>query len=543
MKRVLSVAIRIALIAAGSLSPLVVYSAPKKTLTDERGAKPAFGGIYRRGLGNDPASLDPAKITDIYEEVVTQQIFEGLVQYSDNLMVVPCIAESWESSRDNLQWTFHLKRGVAFHNGKEVTAEDFVYTFTRILSPETGSIAASLLSRIEGAGEFREGKADHVEGLKSLDRYTLRIQLGEQFPPFIAVMAMVNFGVVPREEVEAKGETAQFGTRPVGTGPFRFERWDRGKEILLKANENYHEGKPYLDRVTFIIFPGASTDRMLAEFEAGNLEDSDLSAAKRETILAEKRYPVLRRPSLVIRMLVMNNAIPPFDDKRVRRALNYAIDKERISQDVGKGRFIPASGLIPQGMAGYQPDTDNYPYSPEKAAQLLQQAGYPGGKGFPVIQFWSSVKSKGTLEEDREIERYFSAIGLRTEFNYQTDWPAFKKMLQEGKAPMFKYSWEADIPDPDNILNSLFHSKSPTNRAFYKSPDVDSLIGRAQNETDYRKRISLYTAVQNRILEDAPVIPLNTQAYERVFQPYVIGFEGKALGDHYFSLKRVWFER
>jgi ABC-type transport system substrate-binding protein len=108
---------------------------------------------------------------------------------------------------------------------------------------------------------------------------------------------------------------------------------------------------------------------------------------------------------------------------------------------------------------------------------------------------------------------------------------------------MFKYSWEADIPDPDNILSSLFHSKSPTNRAFYQNPEVDSLIARAQNETDYRKRISLYTAVQKRIMEDVPVIPLNTQAYERVFQPYVMGFEGKALGDHYFSLKRVWFER
>jgi oligopeptide transport system substrate-binding protein len=508
--------------------------------------KPGYGGVYRRGLGNDPARLDPAKITDIYEEVVTQQIFEGLVQYSDNLMVVPCLAASWESSRDNREWTFNLKKGSLFHNGREVTAADFVYTFTRILAPETGSIAAPLLARVEGAKEFREGKADKVKGLDAPDRYTFRITLADQFPPFIAVMAMVNFGVVPMEEIEGPSggrDRELFGTRPQGTGPFQFDRWERGKEIVLKANERYHEGRPYLDQLVFRIFPGATTDQMFSEFTTGNLEDSDIPAAVRDEIINSNKFLVLRRPSLVVRMLVMNNTTPPFDDRRVRQALNYAIDKEKISQDAGKGRLLPAVGLIPEGMAGFKPDVENYPYSPQKAAQLLAQAGYPGGKGLPVIQFWSSVKSKGTLVEDEEIAKYLGAIGVNVAFNYETDWPKFKQMIQEGKAPIFKYSWEADFPDPDNILASLFQSKSPTNRAFYANPEVDALVAKAQNEPDYQKRIPLYTKVQDRIMEDSPVVALNYFAYERVFQRYVRGFEGKALGDHYFSLKRVWFDR
>jgi len=523
------------------LHPARAYPRGEQEGLQTTGDVPEYGGVYRRGLGHDPATLDPALISDIYESVVVQQIFEGLVQYSDNLMVVPCIAESWESSRDNLRWVFTLKRGVTFHNGREVTADDFVYTFTRILDPKTGSLAAPLLSKVVGAQEAMNGETRSVSGLRAIRRYTLEIQLREPFPPFIAALAMVNRGVVPKEEVESLGK--DFGISPVGTGPFVFDEWKRNERIVLKVNEGYHEGRPYLDEVHFEIFPGMSSESMFEEFVKGNLEDSLIPVGKRQMAIEEKEFSVFRRPSLIIRLLVMNNTVEPFTDVRIRKALNYAINKEKLSEDVGRGRLIPANGLIPLGMAGYEPDDTNYPYSPEKARELLAQAGYPEGKGLPTIQFWSSVNAKGPLAEDREIEKYFSAVGIKVEFNYLTDWPAFKKLIQEGEAPIFKYSWEADIPDPDNILSSLFYSESPTNRAFYSNREVDELIRNAQTETNYSKRLSLYADVQDMIMEDAPVILLNYLAYERVFQPYVKDFEGKALGDHYFTMKRVWLQK
>jgi len=501
--------------------------------------KPLYGGVYRRGLGNDPATLDPAKITDIYSAVVIQQIVEGLVQYSDNLMVVPCIADSWESTRDNLKWTFHLKKGVRFHNGREVFAEDFIYTYTRILNPETGSTAAQLLSRIKGAKDFINGKSGYVEGLRSKGSKTLEIELEEPFPPFIAVLAMVNLGVVSREEVEKPGGT--FGFHPVGTGPFRFVSWKKNSEIILEANPDYHEGRPYLDRVIFKIFPGGTTEKMFSEFEQGNLEDSPFPAVERERII--KTYPVLRRPSLTLRFLVMNNKIFPFTDIRVRKAFNYAIDKERITDKVGKGRLISASGLIPQGMAGYQPDDENYPYSPQKAKELLKEAGFPEGKGLPVIQYWSSTNAVGPMAEDRIVMECLSDVGIKVKTNYLTNWPEFRKLLEQGKAPLFKYSWGADVPDPDNILGTLFYSKSSLNRAFYQNPEVDALILKAQNEVNYSKRIFLYSTIQDMVMNDAPVILLNYLAYEKVFQPYVRNYKGKALGDHYFNLKRVWLDK
>jgi oligopeptide transport system substrate-binding protein len=530
------------LIVLNHFTPLLCAAGSQKREEGKGGtAEPRYGGIYRRGLGNDPATLDPARISDIYEAVVTQQIFEGLVQYSDNLMVVPGLAKSWESSRDNLRWTFQIRKGVTFHNGRELNAGDFVYSFTRVLDPKTESAAASFLSVIKGAEDFREGRADRIEGLRETGRYTLEIELAEPYSPFIAVLAMVNFGVVPREEVEKSG--GDFGMHPVGTGPFVFSEWERNDRIVLRANEEYHEGRPYLDGVVFRIFPGATAEVMFQEFENGQLEDSILSVAARERVYEEDRYLILHRPSLVLRFFVMNNMTEPFTDRRVRQAFNYAIDKETLSREIGRGRLIPATGLIPEGMAGYRPEDSNYPYSPAKARDLLEESGFPEGRGLPVIQFWSSVKSQGLLAEDDAITRYLDEIGVKAQFNYLTDWPKFKKMLQEGKAPIFKYSWQADVPDPDNILSSLFHSQSPTNRAFYSNSRIDALIEKAQNESTYEKRISLFSDVEDEIMKDAPVILLNYLAYERVFQPYVKNVVGNALGDHSFILKRVWLDR
>jgi peptide/nickel transport system substrate-binding protein/oligopeptide transport system substrate-binding protein len=380
------------------------------TATGDREAD-RYGGVYRKGLGNEPTILDPARISDIYETIVTQQIFEGLVQYSDNLMVIPCLAKSWDSSRDNLRWTFHIRKGATFHNGREVNAEDFVYSLHRVFAPGLESVAASF----PGADAYRNGEADSIEGLRATGKYTLEIELSESYSPFIAMLAMVNFSVVPKEEVEALGDA--FGIRPIGTGPFIFDYWNPSSEIGLRANEDYYDGKPYLDEVIFQIFPGASAEDMFQEFENGNLEDSVFSVSVRKQVYEEGKYLILHRPSLVLRLFVMNNQTSPFQDKRLRQAFNYAIDKETLSVEVGRGRLIPATGLIPEGMAGYSPDDTNYPFDVDRAKELLRDAGYPDGRGLPVIQFWSSVKSKGLLAEDEMITRFLGDIGVKVELS------------------------------------------------------------------------------------------------------------------------------
>ena len=187
------------------------------------------GGVYRRPLGNNPITLDPARLNDIYGRTVANQIFDGLVQLDKSLAVRPAIAETWRASRDGLVWTFTLRKGVRFHNGREVTADDFVYSFTRILDPATHSTGASFFSNIRGADAYLAGRAARVEGLRALDRYTLRIELAESRIPFVVNLAVGFAKVVPREVVQQLG--AHFGLQPVGTGPFKFVDWSPNTRI------------------------------------------------------------------------------------------------------------------------------------------------------------------------------------------------------------------------------------------------------------------------------------------------------------------------
>jgi ABC-type oligopeptide transport system substrate-binding subunit len=185
---------------------------------------PRYGGGYRRELGSNPPTLDPAYLTETYSRAVASQIFDGLVQFDADLRPVPAIAEFWQASRDGRIWTFFLRRGVKFHHGREVTAHDFVYSFTRLLQLSSLGPLANFFTRIEGAKDFMQGKAPDVAGLKVVDRYRLQITLEESYMPSLAVLALTNAAVVPREEVERLGE--RFGHFPVGAGPFKFTRWE-----------------------------------------------------------------------------------------------------------------------------------------------------------------------------------------------------------------------------------------------------------------------------------------------------------------------------
>lgn len=526
------------------LIPLVfpyTWARAQEKAKGKSGPQPVYGGVYRRPLGNDPTTLDPALVGDTYGFTVAQQIFDGLVQYDETLNIVPAIARAWKGSRDGLTWTFYLRKGVRFHHGREVIAEDFVYSFTRILDPKTRSKAVEVFEKIKGAKEFREGRADRVEGLKALDRYTLRIELSEASAPFVSALAIGYAKVVPKEVVEELGE--RFGFNPIGTGPFKFVKWERNREIVLEANKDYYLGRPYLDRVIFRVFPGQLNEQVFAEFEKGGLEDSLIPAEDIKEKIEKFKYQLVQRPILGVRFLVLNNSIKPLDNRLVRQALNYAIDMIAIFRDVHKNRYVPAKTILPPGTYGYSPKLKGYPYNPKKAKELLARAGFPNGNGLPPIQVWSSVKSEAVLNEHEAFQRYLADIGVKVEFQYNTNWPSFRSMAYDGKFPVFRYGWVADVPDPNNFLYALFHSKSPNNLAHYRNPQVDNLLDRAKGEFDYMKRVELYRQVEQKIMEDAPFLPISYYTYGRIFQPYVKAVKVSALGDPYIPMREIWLEK
>jgi oligopeptide transport system substrate-binding protein len=498
------------------------------------------GGAYRRPLANDPATLDPARQRDIYGIAVDQQLFDGLVEFDQTLRIMPALAQFWIASRDGLTWTFTLRKGVKFHHGREMTADDVVYSFTRLLDPRVRSGGADLFMNIQGATEFREGRARQVTGLTAVDRYTVRVTLTEAPVPFVSILAVGQAKIVPRELVEEQGEA--FGTQPVGTGPFRFVRWERGKEIVLAANADYFDGPPKLARLVFRVFAGERREGAFAEFQAGTLEDSWIPTRDYRQIIAGQTYQYFRRPIFNLRHYGFNTRMKPFDDRRVRQAILHAVDREAMVSEIWLGRHTLARGILPPGTLGFNPKLKGYAYDPPRARELLAQAGYPGGRGLPPLTIWSSVRSEEVLREHERIRKDLEAVGITAEFQYNPDWPSFSRAMQERRLPIFLRAWFADVPDPENFLAKLFHSSSPFNYMGYASPAVDALLDKARAEPDLTRRVEIYRRAEEMILEDAPVVPVSHQTYERLFQPYVKGIEVSGLGDAYIPFRKVWLE-
>jgi len=502
--------------------------------------RPVTGGTYRRPLGNDPASLDPARISDVYSRSVAQQIFDGLVQFDRTLTVAPALAEYWKASRDGLTWTFTLRKGVRFHHGRELTGDDVVFSFTRLLDPRLGSSAADSFSIIRGAVAFRERRSPFVNGLSAPDPHTVRIVLTEPFAPFITMLATGYAKVVPRDLVQLDAE--RFATHPVGTGAFRFESWEHGKALTLVANQEYFQGPPRLARIIYRVFPGAQAPAMFEEFRRGALEDSMVPTAEHEHVATSREYQYVRRPMFNVRHYGFNTRRRPTDDARVRRAIVAAIDRRAILHDVYAGRFVAAAGVLPPGTLGYNPGLRPTPYDPAHARELLAQAGYPEGRGMPPLVFCSSVKGARVFREHALIRQSLLRIGVRTEFRYETDWRTFTRLMAEGRGHAVLYAWFADIPDPDNFLHLLFHSRSPRNYTGYANPLVDEVLARARREPDLGRRVELYRRAEQVIVDDAVILPIWHQPYDRVFQPYVKSIEVNGLGDPYIPLRKVWLE-
>jgi ABC-type transport system substrate-binding protein len=502
--------------------------------------EPRTGGVYRAALPWSPRTLDPAYSTDIYSVTLIQQIFDGLVQFDQNLNVVPALAVSWKVSSDGLVYTFNLRQDAHFHNGRQVTANDFVYSFTRILDPKKESSALGFFERVKGASAYRKGESDEVAGLRALDASTLEITINEPFAPFLSVLAMFNSKVVAKEEVERWGK--DFGHHPVGTGPFRLASWD-GDQIVLSTNSKYYEGRPYLNRVVYTIYEGAQYDKIYDDFVAGRLEEAAVFGANREKLASATAYQFYRKPSLSLQFYGMNCLSEALKEKKVRQALNYAIDKERIVREVYKNQFLPAATILPPGMPGYSPENGAYDYDPDKAKNLLNQAGFGSSGEKLSLTVLSASRSHAAQKEMALIAADLAAVGVKLEIRYETDWPTFEAALSDDNLQLYRYAWTADIPDPDNFLNILFGSESAYNFMRYSNSRVDSLLTQALVETDVLTRVELYREAERLVLADAPMIPWIYLTFESVFQPYVKGLEISALGAPYIPLKKIWLDK
>jgi len=307
-----------------------------------------------------------------------------------------------------------------------MTAEDVLYSLSRALDPKVKSPAANLRNRVVGARDFQDGTAQKVRGFIAPDRDTVVIRLSEPYSPFMSTLGMNKFKVLPREEVE-KSDIG-FAKAPVGTGPFRFVSMKEGEEVVLEANPDYFEGRPYLNGIVFKIFHGSPLEVIFKDFMEGKLEESPIPFKKFRDPTNSKNPYMIRKPILSLRFYGIQVKTKPLDNKKIRQAINFAINKTKIDKEVFQGKDSITHRILPMGMPGSSPGKTPYPYNPKRAKQLLAEAGYPQGKGIPPIEFWSASKSEITQKELEIIKSDLAEIGIQLLIRYETDWKKFGRL-------------------------------------------------------------------------------------------------------------------
>jgi oligopeptide transport system substrate-binding protein len=477
------------------------------------------------GNGSDPPTMDPTLSGDTTSAAYVSEIFSGLVVFNKDLELVPDLAEKWDISGDGTVYTFSLRQDATFHDGKQVQAQDFKYSFERACDPATGSTTAdTYLGDIVGCRDKLNGKADEVAGVKVVDEHTLEITIDGPKSYFLAKMAYPTAFVLDRENVEKGG--SRWADDPNGTGPFKLAEYNRGDSIVLERNENYYrEPRPKLEKVYFYLDVGLP----MAYYENGDFDATPVYLNDIERV-TDPTNPLNKELSIVPQMSVnyigFNVNEPPFDDANVRRAFNYAVDKEKLAKLVLKKTVEPAYGIVPPTMPGYSnKELEGYEYDPKKAQQLIKDSKYEDVTEFPEIT-WYTVGAGGTPGQIVEAITAMLRENLGVEVQIQqADWPTFLADLSSPQKPyqMFDLGWVADYPDPQDFLEVLFHSTSTQNHTGYSNPQVDALLDEARSEKDEDKRLELYKKAEQMIIADAPWIPLNFGVDYWLTKPYVKG--------------------
>lgn len=499
-------------------------------------------------------SLDPAKASSFENIWVVNQIFNGLVEMNDALTVEPSIAKSWDISDDGLTYTFYLNDNVFFHDnesfpngkGRKVTASDFVYSFYRLMDAKVSS-ATTLLAYVDN----RNGKA-----FEAVDDTTFIIHMERPFTPFLGILTMKYFSVVPEEVIKKTGE--DFRSNPCGTGPFQFKMWEEGSKMVFVKNSNYFEFSgderlPFLDAVSVSFIKDRETSFL--DFLQGNLDMvSGIDAINIDNVLTtdgtlkkefEDKIKMQTQPYLktdylgfLIDVQLPNVKSSPLKVKAIRQAINYGFDRKKMVKYLRRNLGVPATaGFIPPGLPSFDENkVKGYDYNPDKVKELLFLAGYPEGKKLPEITLYTTEQY---LDIAEYIQSQLGELGIKMRIEVQKA-SVLYQAIASTKINFFRKSWIADYPDAENFL-SLFYSKnwSPDgfNYTHYQNPQFDILYEKSQRELNDSTRFEYYRQMDRLLIDDAPVVPLYYDQVVRLVQNNIQDLTSNPM--NILSLKKV----
>nr|WMC98812.1 ABC transporter substrate-binding protein [Aminobacter aminovorans] len=473
------------------------------------------GGAITITYKDDVATLDPAIGYDWQNWSMIKSLFDGLMDYEPGTTTLrPELAESYEISPDGKTFTFKLRKGVKFHNGREMTADDVKYSLDRVTNPKTQSPGAGFFASINGYDDVAGGKSESLSGVTVVDPSTVKIELSRPDATFLHVMA-INFShVVPREEVEKYG--ADFGKHPVGTGAYRMAEWTLGQRLVFERNADYwHKGLPYIDKITFEI--GQEPIVALLRLQNGEVDvpGDGIPPAKFQEVMAdpEQKARVVEGGQLQTGYVTMNTQMPPFDNVKVRQAVNMAINKDRIVKLINN-RAVPANQPLPPSMPGYDKAFAGYAYDVDKAKALLGEAGHP--QGFETELFVMNTDPNPRIAQ--AIQQDLAAIGIKAAIQSLAQANVIAAGGEKGGAPMIwsgGMAWIADFPDPSNFYGPILGCSGAVqggwNWAWYCNKELDEKAAAADSIVDPAKaeeRAKLWGEIYAKVMADAPWAPV-----------------------------------
>lgn len=480
-------------------------------------------------LGADQTGLDPQQVQNNESGFVMSTIFDSLVNYKPGSSEVgPGLAESWTVSPDGKVFTFKLRRGVKFHDGTPMTARTVAEDLDRAINPTNPCYVIN--RKVDSYDEFTFGsvKDGSVAKMQAVDDYTLRFTFPAPNAPFLSSIAMVWQGIMSPKAT--KDNNCDASQRPVGTGPFKFVEAVRNDHITLEANRDYWGGRPKVDRIIFKIIPESAT-RMLA-LERNEVQIlADVPPSDYVRVQGNKALKMYRQPGLTILGVAMSNDLGPFKDKRVRQAMNYAVDKDAINKGLYAGAATAGQGM-PSVLWGYNKSVKPYPYDTAKARALLKEAGYANGFSTEMMVYSNprGYNPVGGAKLGEAVQGYLAKVGIRTKIT-QYEWGAyldrFRRQPWEGFAIA---GWSGDNGDPDNFLGDLFEWDTVNNKARinntgrHHNAAYDRLLQQARQTTDQARRARLYEQANQILHDDAPWIFINHTNQVRAARANVKGF-------------------
>ncbi|MBD3337218.1 MAG: hypothetical protein GF355_17025 [Candidatus Eisenbacteria bacterium] len=522
---------------------------------------PRSGGTVRL-VHQEPSTLDPLLVDDVYEAMIANQIYDGLVKFNSSCMLCPHLAETWTVSPDGRRYTFTLRPGVRFSNGQRLCALDVVVTFASILSPtkEAHPFAETYLEAIDGAPGFQQGRAPWPAGLQAPDSLLVRIDLREPLATFLPALTMDQSRILPwQERIELvpgglkalDGHVADDmlaaarrsprdlehpGLVAPGSGPFLPVEWVRYDHVTLVRNEKYWGPQPGVDSLLFLAREAWEADEIVQLFLDREVEMTFVPRGREAELVQEANAQIDRAHEMSFSFIGFRTDQPPFNQILFRRAFAHAINVEKLAgldPDIAQ----VATGILPPGMPGYSPEPKRLAYDPGRARQLLAELGYGAGNPVPPCTLYTSPGSDPEQPFDKSIQNDLRTVGIPATTVF-LEWTELDTRAVEGDLPVFSFGWIADLPDPDSIFYFLFHSQGDNNLFSYKNPEVDRLIEEAR-VTRGAARWDIYRRLESIILADVPIIPLRVTSQLTAWQPYVKGVPPSPLGTQSMAMEKI----